>query len=51
MYLWVPYILYFYAENAMEVNEDAVYAALRNRQACNPVFRALSRATLSYYRR
>ena len=37
-------------ERATEVDEEAVYAALRNRAACNPVLRAQSRATLKYNR-
>lgn len=30
---------------------EAVLAALRNMEACNPVLRAQSRATLSFFRR
>ena len=39
-----------FTEGAMEVDEEAVYAAFRSRQSCNPVLRAQSRATLIYYR-
>ena len=31
------------------VDQEAVLAALRSTEACNPVLRAQSRATLAYY--
>lgn len=53
LFVWAPYDMYsceHYTENVMEVNEEAVYAALRSKESCNPVLRAQSRATLLYYR-
>lgn len=39
-------LLFFYV-----ADREAVLAALRNMEACNPVLRAQSRATLSFFKR